>query len=823
MSQTSIYSIVEFDWLKHKLDSIKHASMSYEFGDVEDLLVCENAECTGHSETCRNELFALFDIWIKHSGHKRVDEYNEDETLRRLARSVYKKNLIRVGFSIEYGQWPFRQTTRVRFGEISIEYSLVSQRPRRSIARKCFLAILKKMFNICEINDRPQTEPTANNPEISDCDFVDEIHNNIKKHIAASRLLKSMNDMQEKTASVDSTSDWKEFQVTQNHLRKDIDDKEATRYILGKSYWVNSKTKESVWNIPPVSHEKGTLTEGGVDIDVPSQSTANSTLVAPQTNSVEPVRKKCIFHKGQLVRIYIQSQSGKSAYHTVKIINIQASEGYRVQFVSSKTESVSGQQLDFIDFSSFRFSDILGAYVLSRNCKNGETDSAMTEKQREDESISTTLLALSKKEYESDNIGNAIVLVGIAIEKMTGQNEEIIAFANDLQKQKSEKEKSVDNLFAFAKTELENGNVKHAYVFVSTAKNVFQKYGLLMSHEFSEICHVVENKKQEMQKLKDTERKRLENEEDSSAKKTKHIAQVEEMQKLKDTSGKRPEENEANPPPNADMTDEMQKTKDVKGKRREEHEEDEEGQLTKKTKHVAQSEAITDQIQKLGKRIEDNEKNNDEVEGQVTVRDAAITLLSLGNRSNLLDSPIHYCPMDNDIFQEHLRTLENARLINSSMCLRILQLRDLLQKSHNDGVLTYSIPEEKENGNPSRCILGWSIMHVDNPTKLNKDIHEMIKENKQGIWRRMNGSVRKDGNFSSWPVYELLRRLGVSPKTRGPENEDPGKNDFCYYRSWFFNYEHFFRNRIRLAKGYDGHKTGYVKTKKENRNTTVVP
>ena len=102
-----------------------------------------------------------------------------------------------------------------------------------------------------------------------------------------------------------------------------------------------------------------------------------------------------------------------------------------------------------------------------------------------------------------------------------------------------------------------------------------------------------------------------------------------------------------------------------------------------------------------------------------------------------------------------------------------------------------------------KCILGWSELKVLNPSKLNKKIREMVEKDEGGIWKKANGKYNQSLKKPTWGVYELLRKIGVKPKLRGPIENDPGKEDMLYYKKWEFIDDDSFKIAYkRLAKGF---------------------
>jgi hypothetical protein len=154
--------------------------------------------------------------------------------------------------------------------------------------------------------------------------------------------------------------------------------------------------------------------------------------------------------------------------------------------------------------------------------------------------------------------------------------------------------------------------------------------------------------------------------------------------------------------------------------------------------------------------------------------------------------------MDPSAVTVQLKKAEASGDINSNSCLRLEALQELLIKCQTDGILTFEVDR-------SPCILGWSKMLVKNPAEFNYRIREMIRVDLRGVCHRCNGKEHVQLRNPTWGLYELLRKIGVKPKSRCPPGVegDPGKHDMVYYREWcFINDESFRTARLRLCKGY---------------------
>ena len=155
--------------------------------------------------------------------------------------------------------------------------------------------------------------------------------------------------------------------------------------------------------------------------------------------------------------------------------------------------------------------------------------------------------------------------------------------------------------------------------------------------------------------------------------------------------------------------------------------------------------------------------------------------------------------MDPSAVTAQLKKAEACGDINSNSCRRLEALKELLTKCEVDGIVAFEV-----DASPAKtCILGWSTMNVKDPAALNLRVREMINLDLHGWWRKCNGMQARVLRNPSWSVYELMRKIGVKPRLRGPEALDPGKHDMVYYKQWqFFNSESFHTARLRLAKGF---------------------
>ena len=132
-----------------------------------DVLVSVASESTGKAQTCRNELFALFGIWIgwaDKSLPKNAWE-EQDKALRNEARKLYVGELIKRGVTVAYQRFANgTQSVTVSWDGVKMEREVKND--GRNAARNTFVALLRKrvetqMMHVTTwpIPDRPQTDP----------------------------------------------------------------------------------------------------------------------------------------------------------------------------------------------------------------------------------------------------------------------------------------------------------------------------------------------------------------------------------------------------------------------------------------------------------------------------------------------------------------------------------------------------------------------------------------------------------------------------------------------------------------------------------------
>lgn len=131
------------------------------------VLVSVASESTGKAQTCRNELFALFGIWVgwadKSLSKKAWEE--QDKALRSEARKLYVGELLKSGVIVAYQRFANgTQSVTVSWDGVKMEREVKDD--GRSAARNSFVALLRKRVEsqITHVTtwpllDRPQTDP----------------------------------------------------------------------------------------------------------------------------------------------------------------------------------------------------------------------------------------------------------------------------------------------------------------------------------------------------------------------------------------------------------------------------------------------------------------------------------------------------------------------------------------------------------------------------------------------------------------------------------------------------------------------------------------
>ena len=139
------------------------AAQAPEDNNIGHVLVSVASESTGNAQACRNELFALFGIWIGWSEKGlpySVYEAKEEE-LRTLARMVYVRELLKRGLTVEYGD-NARGTRSVTVSCNGAKMVREVKNDGRSAARIAYVALLRKRTltgTAWPFPERPQTDP----------------------------------------------------------------------------------------------------------------------------------------------------------------------------------------------------------------------------------------------------------------------------------------------------------------------------------------------------------------------------------------------------------------------------------------------------------------------------------------------------------------------------------------------------------------------------------------------------------------------------------------------------------------------------------------
>jgi hypothetical protein len=131
------------------------------------VLVSVASESTGKAQTCRNELYALFGIWVGWADKTLPKQAREDQdkALRDEARRLYVGELLKRGVAVAYQRFANgTQSVTVSWDGMKMEREVKND--GRSAARNSFVALLRKRIETQKthlttwpIPDRPQTDP----------------------------------------------------------------------------------------------------------------------------------------------------------------------------------------------------------------------------------------------------------------------------------------------------------------------------------------------------------------------------------------------------------------------------------------------------------------------------------------------------------------------------------------------------------------------------------------------------------------------------------------------------------------------------------------
>jgi hypothetical protein len=128
--------------------------------ELEQLLVSAASESTGHHQTCRNELWALFGVWVGFADETKCKAAFEDEEqrLRDEARELYCRELADSGASVVYSGAPGAEIVRVSWCGHTVLREM--KKGVRNDARNAFIALLRKRLGVLyPIEDRPLCRP----------------------------------------------------------------------------------------------------------------------------------------------------------------------------------------------------------------------------------------------------------------------------------------------------------------------------------------------------------------------------------------------------------------------------------------------------------------------------------------------------------------------------------------------------------------------------------------------------------------------------------------------------------------------------------------
>jgi hypothetical protein len=138
-----------------------------EGNDIGHVLVSIASELTGNAQTCRNELFFLFDIWMPWADKNlpKPEYQAQEETLRDQARRLLVFELSKLCLRVEYQAFDNGTTSvSVIWDEMRMEREV--KKDGRSAARNAFVALLRKrvksgLTKVMQwpFPDRPKTDP----------------------------------------------------------------------------------------------------------------------------------------------------------------------------------------------------------------------------------------------------------------------------------------------------------------------------------------------------------------------------------------------------------------------------------------------------------------------------------------------------------------------------------------------------------------------------------------------------------------------------------------------------------------------------------------
>jgi len=132
--------------------------------------------------------------------------------------------------------------------------------------------------------------------------------------------------------------------------------------------------------------------------------------------------------------------------------------------------------------------------------------------------------------------------------------------------------------------------------------------------------------------------------------------------------------------------------------------------------------------------------------------------------------------------------------INYNAYNRLKEIQILLKECNSEGIIII-ISNESNN-----CILNFSKLVVKDLLKFNNKIRNMVIQNKNGLWNKTTKILKNPTNG----IYELFWKIGLNPRFRGREENDPGKEDKLYYKEWEFKNNESFKDAYkRLSVGFD--------------------
>jgi hypothetical protein len=150
-------------------------------------------------------------------------------------------------------------------------------------------------------------------------------------------------------------------------------------------------------------------------------------------------------------------------------------------------------------------------------------------------------------------------------------------------------------------------------------------------------------------------------------------------------------------------------------------------------------------------------------------------------------------PMNDVIEQLNIAKINGE--ISTKYHKRLYTILEKLIEYEKDGLITMKTKETIETNswlsiNAVNCILNFETLTLNDPKEFHDRIYKMIDDDNNGIWIiKKNYEMPKN---PTWAVYEMFRKIGLKPRSRGSQETDPGKSVMIYFKEWkFINNENF--------------------------------